>query len=436
MKVFKPYATPTFYVETFIYLGRDIFYVERDCMERTKMLQIRKQKGYEIANKKHIEEQNGVWIVPSQTNQNKKYQVTLRLDRSTCTCEDFVGRGLRCKHIFAVEITVSKKYHKNGTVTETVTKRVTYSQDWHNYTLAQNQEGKLFRELLKDLTENVEELIRIGAGRPRVPLKEALFCAIEKVYSMQSSRRAYSLYLEDAKKQQISKAPNYNVINILLNDMEVRPILYRLLQITAMPLKSVETQFTIDSTGFRTTQFSQYCKEKHNTKRVHNWIKAHLCVGIKTNIVTDVEITNENGADSPQFIHLTEGTRSLGFNMQEVSADKAYSARANLDAVAENGGITYIPFKINASQHSHGGKVWNKMFYYYQMCRDEFMEHYHKRSNVETTNMAIKMKFGDCLKNKNFVSQSNELLCKLIAYNITVLINSMYELGIKPELLR
>ena len=133
------------------------------------------------------------------------------------------------------------------------------------------------------------------------------------------------------------------------------------------------------------------------------------------------------------FIPLIEGTRSLGFNMQEVSADKAYSARANLDAVAENGGIAYIPFKINASQHSHGGKVWNKMFYYYQMCRDEFMEHYHKRSNVETTNMAIKMKFGDCLKNKNFVSQSNELLCKLIAYNITVLINSMYELGIKPE---
>ena len=57
------------------------------------------------------------------------------------------------------------------------------------------------------------------------------------------------------------------------------------------------------------------------------------------------------------FIPLTEGTRSLGFNMLEVSADKAYSARANLDAVAENGGVAYIPFKVNASQHSHGGRV-------------------------------------------------------------------------------
>ena len=48
--------------------------------------------------------------------------------------------------------------------------------------------------------------------------------------------------------------------------------------------------------------------------------------------------------------------------------------------------------------------------------------------------LLIKSKFGDCLKNKNFVSQSNELLCKLIAYNITVLINAMYELKIEPNL--
>ncbi len=39
----------------------------------------------------------------------------------------------------------------------------------------------------------------------------------------------------------------------------------------------------------------------------------------------------------------------------------------------------------------------------------EFFEHYHKRSNVETTFMAIKTKFGDTLKSKNEVAQVNEL---------------------------
>ncbi len=45
----------------------------------------------------------------------------------------------------------------------------------------------------------------------------------------------------------------------------------------------------------------------------------------------------------------------------------------------------------------------------------------------------IKMKFGDKLKSKNFIAQKNELLCKMIAHNIVVLIHEMYELGIEPE---
>ena len=46
------------------------------------------------------------------------------------------------------------------------------------------------------------------------------------------------------------------------------------------------------------------------------------------------------------------------------------------------------------------------------------MEHYHKRSNVESTNAAIKRKFGETLKSKNQIAQVNELLAKIIAYNL------------------
>jgi transposase len=65
--------------------------------------------------------------------------------------------------------------------------------------------------------------------------------------------------------------------------------------------------------------------------------------------------------------------------------------------------------------------------------RDEFMGHYHKRSNVESTFNMVKAKFGDKLKSKNFTAQRNELLCKLIAHNIVVVIHEMFELGVKPE---
>ena len=56
-----------------------------------------------------------------------------------------------------------------------------------------------------------------------------------------------------------------------------------------------------------------------------------------------------------------------------------------------------------------------------------------QESNVESTFNMIKAKLGDKLKSKNFIAQKNDLLCKLIAHNIIVLIHEMHELGIKPE---
>ena len=65
--------------------------------------------------------------------------------------------------------------------------------------------------------------------------------------------------------------------------------------------------------------------------------------------------------------------------------------------------------------------------------KEEFEAHYHLRSNVETTFSAWKLKLGDSTKSINKVAQKNELLCKAIAYNITVLIREMFELGFMPN---
>jgi hypothetical protein len=76
------------------------------------------------------------------------------------------------------------------------------------------------------------------------------------------------------------------------------------------------------------------------------------------------------------------------------------------------------------------------MYHYFQLNKDEFMGHYHKRSNVESTNAAIKWKFGETLKSKNQIAQVNELLAKIIAYNLTVVMHGMYENGITPDFLQ
>jgi hypothetical protein len=67
------------------------------------------------------------------------------------------------------------------------------------------------------------------------------------------------------------------------------------------------------------------------------------------------------------------------------------------------------------------------------LLRDEFLEHYHQRSNAESTFSAIKRKLGGAVRSKTSVAQKNEVLCKVLAYNLTVLVHAMHELGVEPE---
>jgi transposase len=77
-------------------------------------------------------------------------------------------------------------------------------------------------------------------------------------------------------------------------------------------------------------------------------------------------------------------------------------------------------------------ETWNRIFHYYSYHRDEYMTHYHKRSNSESAFSMIKTRFGERLRSKTETAQINELLCKVLAHNLVCLVQSMYELGIEP----
>jgi transposase len=360
------------------------------------------------------------------------YEVKATSNGMTCDCPDFVYRGGKCKHIAATRYYLEiEKDTPTGTVTEKV--HLTYTQAWNAYNEAQIAEIKLFDELLKDLVKAIPEPEQT-VGRPRLSLQETLFCSIQKVYSQLSSRRASGLFQNATERGQINHAPHFNSPSKLFNNEEMTPILHELVTLSALPVAGLENDFSVDSTGFRTTTFNAYNGMKHGQKKEHQWVKAHLCAGVKTNIVAAVAITDSNGGDSPQFGPLVKKTAE-GFAINEVSADMAYSSRLNLQLVANEGSKAYIPFKKNATGRSRGSTLWSKMYHYFQINRDDFMDHYHKRSNIEATNAAIKRKFGETLKSKNPTAQVNELLAKIVAYNLTVVIHEMYENGINPDFL-
>jgi transposase len=116
--------------------------------------------------------------------------------------------------------------------------------------------------------------------------------------------------------------------------------------------------------------------------------------------------------------------------MKEVEADKAYLSRANLEQVASYGATPFIPFKSNTT--GEGSELWERLWHLFQCHRGEFLDHYHKRSNVESTMSMIKAKFGEHIRNKTDEGIVNELLCKVLCHNICVVIQSIYELNIEP----
>jgi hypothetical protein len=56
--------------------------------------------------------------------------------------------------------------------------------------------------------------------------------------------------------------------------------------------------------------------------RHHTWVKAHIMCGVKTNIVTAIEIHGQHAADVKQLTALVD-TTARNFAVAEVSADKA-----------------------------------------------------------------------------------------------------------------
>jgi len=399
----------------------------------------REQRGLEIAAKAKLQRSGDRWFVPSQSNGNSNYY-TVEPDISSphCTCPDHETRNVKCKHIFAVEFTIQREFTDDGqtqTVSETVTVKKTYSQEWSAYNAAQVNEKDQFQTLLRELCKGVGEPSQT-VGRKRLPFEEMLFATTFKVYSTVSQRRFMSDLRDAHAKGHISKVPHFNSISNYLESEVLTPYLEMLIEESSLPLQAIESDFAVDSSGFSTCRFFQWVDAKYTNPQLmtkREWIKVHLMCGVKTNVVTAVQISDRYANDSPFFKQLVDAT-AKNFVMQEVSADKAYLSAANLQTVLDHSAMPYIPFKSNsAPAKKSGNAVWRRMYHYFSFNQKWFLQQYHKRSNVESTFSMIKAKFGDSLRSKTKTAQINEALCKILAHNLCCLIQSMFELNIKPE---
>jgi transposase len=398
----------------------------------------RKQRGQAIAECAHLERRGSVWFVPSQTSGGKYWVDLADVSGPTCTCADFELRGMPCKHVYAVQYRMRQFENADGstttertvTVTQTTPKKPTYKQAWPAYNRAQTNEKDKFRTLLADLCRPFNDDAPRKRGQTPLPLGDALFACCFKVYSGLSGRRFACDLREAVERGHIGKAPHYNSIFNYLENPNLTGILRALVTQTALPLKAVEMDFACDSSGFMTSRFIKWFDQKYGAERKKaEWVKCHLMCGVKTNVVTAVEIHDMHAADSPIMPALVDAT-ALNFRIREVSADKGYTGNPNHEAVAKHGGTPFIAFRDNTT--AKGGGLFETMFHFFSLNRAEFLQHYHKRSNVESTFSMIKAKFGDSVRSKTDVAMKNEVLAKIVCHNIVCVIHELYEAGLEP----
>ena len=402
------------------------------------LLRQRKERGYEIAKTCQITQKNGIWFVPSQTNPKRVYQVKLTLTGAECNCEDHIGRGIRCKHAFAVDFIITKTIDEKGTTTITKTIRKTYPQDWKAYDQASIQQKGLFLKLLDGLCNTIPEPT-YTFGRPKLPLKDMVFSSALKVYTTFSLRRFSTDMKEAQGKGYIEKVPYYSTVARYMESQALTPILNELITTSSLPLKSVESNFGIDSTGFSPSKFSRWFSHKYGKETDRKiWYKLHVVNGSSTHIITSCEATLQYINDMTQLPALVEDTHK-NFDIKELSADKGYLSDLNMMFLDKMGIKSYIPFKSNTtpqekSKYNHS-QIWWNAYNYFSMNQSAFLQHYHRRSNTETVMHMVKSKFGDSVRSKTETACINEILLKALCHNICVLIQEMFELGIKPEFL-
>ena len=306
-------------------------------------------------------------------------------------------------------------------------------KNWPAYNAAQTNEKRLLKQLLHALCAIIPEPQANVRGRRRVPIKDLVFGEVYREYTHLSGRRFQTDVVECHAQGWLSKPYCYNKALAFLNDPETTDLLRALVTESAKPLIGIERRFAPDSTGFSIQPYGRWYDEKHGNMRTGaTYVKAHIITGVYSHIITAASASVQQIGDITAFPSLLDETRGAGFVIDEIASDGAYLSEAHLEWLDALGIDQYTPFRSNSRFH-HDNSVWDIYLAFFLLHKDLFDEHYHRRSQAESTFSMVKAKYGPSVRGKQPASQANGVLVKFLANNVYVLIRAIYELGMAIE---
>jgi hypothetical protein len=150
-----------------------------------------------------------------------------------------------------------------------------------------------------------------------------------------------------------------------------------------------------------------------------------------THGIIAIQPTEPNVGDSPMLPELLARTIQNGHQPRELSADAAYLSSENISAIEAVSADAFIAFRSNTTGAS--SPILRRLYHKFMSDQEAYMQHYHRRSNVETVMYMVKERFGGRLRSRRPNAQYVEIMLKAICHDIACLVHAIHELHIDPK---
>ena len=243
--------------------------------------------------------------------------------------------------------------------------------------------------------------------------QQHLFLLIAKEQSVYGYRKFVESLYDSKIPQYISlkKIPHFTTLQKYASRLKSN-IINKLVFLTRHLFKEHGTFFGVDSTGLELDHASaHYCKRINRDKPVKGFVNLNAMSDLYNKIILVTKIRKHRRHDCVDFPLMYNKVKFLDFDY--LVADKGYDSEKNHKLVFESGKNSLISMK-----YKHLPVSKTKGHYRKKAKRTFEKGLYSQRELTESIFSSLKRKFGSKLRARKFQTQKNELLFRILAYNI------------------
>lgn len=258
-------------------------------------------------------------------------------------------------------------------------------------------------------------------------------CLAIKEYFDMSLRRARGLckFIFWAMKWKC-QIPCFKTLDNYMMMKDNKVIRDKIIEFVVDPLKCIETHFNIDSTCDSLSTSSTWYNYRIGRKiKKKDHLKEHITSTAKYNAAVAVDISSEG--DAKFIVPHIKKIKEQGFDLRDMSGDKAYLTREGCNAVRKAGGKAHFKIKSNTISNAKGSQEWKRMVTAQKNEDPKEIDDYNIRQNAESTNHAKKSKFGSKIRCKYDSTKEAEATMKWCVYNVTAICRAYYDDFIDPK---